>query len=336
METVESVLQPVPEVKPLPFSYVRTDDATQAQYTEWRVSPISFVDEENKPRTDDEIIEMIKREREGRDWFTSEYWRKKGVPEEQVEFEINGRQITVYNFNKEKSFTDEHAKKTLGVFQQLAVSFPELLDRVRWVLIDNVQQASAFGDPEKYPLNGYAMRDWKAFRLLPRGTELMPHRLQATSNFEGTIVHELTHLIQSDFEEEWGEKFKWQWCNDYPDDWEVRPTPDGRERRFFNKSTGEMSPQGQFPLQPDQCITYYAKQNAREDICDSMVAYIYDPDLLRQVSQDKLSVFERHDAKQPQPTIASHRVPKEEIRLPEIKDETVLYYIKEPETTRKS
>jgi len=313
----------------LPFKYERTFTPDQAAYREWRVSPVSLKGVPNEPRTDQEIIEMIKRERESKDWFTSEYWRIKGLPEEQIDFQVNGQAIIVYNWNKRQTFTDEHIKKAQKTFQELASRFPQVIDQIKWILIDDKQEASAFGDPEKYPLNGYALQGWEAFRLLPRGMELIPHRVAKASNFEGTFVHEATHLIQQQFEPEWSKQFKWDYCWDHEDEWEIRPTPDGTTKRWFNKKTGEMSPQGQFALQPDQCITYYAKQNMGEDICDSIVSYIYDPDLLQNVSPDKFSIFQKHDANQPLPQTTSRRVVKEEIKLPEVKGETVHYFVQE-------
>ena len=71
-----------------------------------------------------------------------------------------------------------------------------------------------------------------------------------------------------------------------------------------------------------------------EDIAESMVAYIYDPDLLRAVSEDKYNILSNHDAKGPKPEVGSHRVATEDIRLPEVKPEAVYYYIKEPVSTR--
>ncbi len=91
-----------------------------------------------------------------------------------------------------------------------------------------------------------------------------------------------------------------------------------------------MSPQGQFPLQLDQCVTYYAKQNMNEDICDSMVAYIYDPNLLKTISPDKFAILEAHDAKQEKPAVTVNRVAKDQLALPEVKPETIKYHIKEP------
>lgn len=329
-DTAEQAI-PKAELPPLPFTYERTFDPKQAAYQEWRISRISFAGKKNEPKTDDQIVEAVKRQREGTDWFLSEYWRKKGLPQEQLEFLVGEQPITIYNYSQEKPFTDEHVVRMQKALGELASRFPQVVDKIRWILIDDIAHASGFGDPENYPLNGDAMSQWHAFRYLPRGMELIPHRVQATSNFEGTFIHEMTHLIDRDFEDEWGEKFKWNYCIDSPDEWETRPTPDGKDKKFFNKQTGEMSPQGQFSLQPDQSVTHYARQNMGEDICDSMVAYVYDPDLLKTVSLDKYDILARHDAKKPHPEVTIKRVPKEEIKLPEIKPETIHYYIEEPE-----
>ena len=327
-KSVEQVRETLPE---LPFAYQRVQKPDDAQYREWRVSHVRFEGQENPPRTDEEIIEFVKREHEAKQWFTSEYWRKKGAPTEQIEFAINGRSITVYNFNAEKPFSDDHIARAGKVFQELAVRFPEVLDKIRWVLVDDTQPPSLLADDDRYPTNGTAMREHRAFRFMPRGMETIPHRIESASNFEGTFIHELGHLIQGQFEDEWREKFKWAYCSDNEEEWEIRKAPNG-ENRWFNKTTGEMSPQGQYPLQPDQCITSYARQNMGEDICDSLVAYIYEPDRLQEIAPEKFAILQSHDAKQKErPAVSSQRVANTEIRLPEVKPETIGYYIEEPE-----
>lgn len=335
MEIGEPQPKPIEQAKEilpeLPFTYQRVQKPEEAQYREWRVSPVRVEGQDNPPRTDEEIIEFVKREHEAKQWFTSEYWRRKDNPAEQIDFTINGKPITVYNFNAEKPFSDDHIARAGKVFQKLAASFPDVLDKIRWVLLDDVQPPSLLADDERYPTNGTAMREHRVFRFMPRGMETIPHRIQSASNFEGTFIHELGHLIQSQFEDEWREKFKWAYCSDNEEEWEIRKAPNG-ENRWFHKKTGEMSPQGQYPLQPDQCITYYARQNMGEDICDSLVAYIYEPDKLKEIAPEKYDILQSYDAKQKdKPDVSSQRVAKTEIRLPEIKPETVSYYIEEPE-----
>ena len=239
----------------LPFTYVRTYDSEKAAFQKWRVNPVQIVGvRPNKPLTDDEIVESVKRDKEFQAWYTFESFRKKGLPAEQIEFTVDGRQITVYNYNKDKPFTDEHIERAQRVFQEFTARFPKIMDHLRWILIDDQQLRSAFGDPENYPTNGEAHSYWQAFQLYPRGMELIPHRIKAATNFDGTLTHELTHLIQGDFEGEWREKFAWAYCieDEYRDDWEMRPLPEsdlyGHKEGLFNKKTGERSPQGQFPL----------------------------------------------------------------------------------------
>lgn len=68
-----------------------------------------------------------------------------------------------------------------------------------------------------------------------------------------------------------------------------------------------------------------------EDICEAMVAYIYDPDFLKRISPDKYEILARHDQRLEKPEIQVRRVPKDEIALPVAAPETVLYYVTEPE-----
>lgn len=318
------------ELSPLPFSYQQTLDKKEAQFKEWRVSPVSIVGKPNNPRSEEEIVNLVKRQKEDEQWYYSEYWRKKGLPSEQIDFQIGDSSVTVYNYNKDEPFTDEHIKKAQRVLELLSSHFPQVLQKCRWILIDEEQTKSIFGDSIKYPLNGQGLKSWSGVRLYTRGTEFMPHRIAATSNFEGTLTHELGHLINEQFAEEWEDKFKWLYCYEFPDQWELRPVPEGEGKRFFNKQTDEMAPQGRFAVQPEQCVNYYAKQTPEEDIAESIVAYIYDPDLLRKVSPDKFNILKKHDANlSPSPSTVT-RVPKKKIRLPEIKPEKILYYIEEP------
>lgn len=325
--------QPKEALPPLPFTYERTLDPAQAAFKEWRVSPVTIRGQKNEPRTDGEILSMVRREKEGKEWFTADYWREKGMPSEQIEFTVNGRQITVYNYGKDKPFTDEHIERAQRVFEEFSSHFPQILEQMHWVLVDDHQLPVAFGDPEKYPTNGMAMKSRKAFRLFPRGMELFPFRIPVVANFDGVLTHEMTHLIEDELEKEWWEKFQWDFCIDHLDEWEWRPTPgstfDGLNKRPYNKQTGEMAPTAKFPLQPDKCVTFYAKLDWNEDACESMVAYIYNPEMLKTIAPEKFEILQRHDARQAKATSSTKRVSKDTIKLPEIQSEVVRYYIKE-------
>jgi len=335
MEQGESRREPQEETEAslsrLPFTYQRVFKPEEAQYIEWRVLPVQLEGQANLPRTDEEIIESVKRQHEAKQWFTSEYWRKKGKPVEQTEFTINGKPLTVYNFNSERSFSDEHIAQAVRALQELSKRFPQLLDKIRWVLIDNLQPPSLLGDDERYPTSGTAMKEHQAIRLTPYGMATSPHRIATASNFEGRLVHELGHLIQDEFEKDWRSKFQWAYCLDNKKEWEMRETPGGG-KYWFNKLTGETSPTGQYPLQPDQCVTTYAKQNMAEDICDSLVAYLYDPERLKKVSPEKFAILYSHEVKpEKTPFISCQRIPKSQITLPEIKPKIISFFIEEPQ-----
>lgn len=90
-----------------------------------------------------------------------------------------------------------------------------------------------------------------------------------------------------------------------------------------------MSLGGEIPLQSQECVTDYAKITIDEDVCESMVAYLYDPELLKRVSPTKYDILRRHDAKGEIPKVTVSRVPREEIKLPEVKPQTVKYFVRE-------
>lgn len=318
------------ELPPLPFTYQVTEDQSEAKYRQWRVSPIVFDYSDLVPATNEELVERVRKEHENKQWYTIEHWRLKGEPVEQVDFMVGDKTITLYSWMKDKKLSDDQLSKMGTTLSELSSKFPKVLDQINWILVEDVQPPSVLGDDELYPTNGTAMSEHHAFRYMPRGLETFPHRVKKTSNLEGTLVHELGHLIQKDFEEEWRQNYQWQFCYDHESDWEIRELPNG-EKKWFNKESGEMSPQGQFAIQPEQCVTGYAKQNMGEDICDSLVAYIFDPDLLRSVAPQKYDILNRHDVKSDQPQIQISRRLKEEISLPQIQPETVLFYIEEPE-----
>lgn len=313
----------------LPFVYRQTTNRDEAAYVQRRV-PI-FGNSGTDSYTNEEIIAMVQEKKEAEQWYTQEYWRLKGKPQEQIEFLIQDQRITIYNFNSERPLTDEHLERAQSVFQEMASRFPEAMKQIRWILVDDEQLSSVFDDAEKYPANGMAHKDWNAFQFYPRGTELFPYRLPVTSNFEGVFSHELTHLIEDEFLSEWSENFQWASCSDYEDHWEIRPSPDGKTEAWFHKKTNEMALHGKFPLQPEQCVTDYARQKMNEDICESVVAYIYAPDFLKAIAPEKYAILSKHDKRLEKPEIATKRMSEDAIALPIVKPEVVLYYVNEPE-----
>jgi len=317
------------ETENLPFIYERTYDQSKAEFSEYRKLGIVWEDEVEEAKTDEEILEKIKKEKIKQLWYTSPEWKDKGLPVEQLQMEIDNNVINFYNFNKEKPFTNQHIEIAERVFGKMSSSFPEVLNKIKYVLIDDKQIPSLYADPEKYPLSGYAYRNWDAFHLYPRGMDLIPFRIPSVTNFEGVMTHELTHLISKNIEQEWKNFFKWELTSGHPDEWEMRTTSNGIDNGIFNKSTGEMAPKYQYPLQPEQCVTFYAKLDWDEDVCESMVAYLYEPQLLKSLSPKKFEILSNFDQHKEMPKIKTIRLPKSEIKLPVVEPQTVYYFIHE-------
>jgi hypothetical protein len=335
--------QPVPsgitgepkKLPPLPLTYARTDDPTQAA-----LSVMRHMSKTYPPLSDERITQVAQERYERSHWYMSPVWREKGEPTEQVEFEINGKKIGLYNFCKEKSVTLEHLAQAENALKKLVAHHPQILEHMEWILINDKQDGSQHGDDEQFPLNGSIDRKWKALLLQPRALDPIPHRIPAASNWEGTLVHEATHFLESEFETEWKEKFQWEDCADYaPEgqqwgkggtDWEPLPTPNGRKKRYRNTKTGEFAPIGKFPKQPEQCVTKYAEMLWNEDVCESNVAYMYDLELLRSKSPNKLAILESHNQNQ-EVRFQAKRMPAGQVKLPEISPQTVYYFVKEPE-----
>lgn len=313
----------------LPFKYERVYDPEIADYREVRSVQTSFGDGTMvMPSTDEDIEALVRKDKEGERWYTHPDWREKGTPAEQIEITIGSETVTVYNFNHEVPFTDEHVRALSTLLQRYASYAPQILEKLKWVLIDDVQGESAWGNDQVYPLNGNPHSKWGAISISPRGMDIKtPHRIAAANNFEGTVAHELTHLIDEDFKAEWEQNHTWEWCSDNPEEWELRDF--GGVQRWVNRETGVVSYTGQYPVKPKECVTDYARFNWREDVCDSLVAYMYDEELLRTTSEQKHAILQGHSENATSLKVDAKRSEKSKIRLPKIEPTTVRYYIEE-------
>lgn len=134
--------------------------------------------------------------------------------------------------------------------------------------------------------------------LEPRAFVDTPHRVSAAPNFEGALVHELGHQLYHEFDPEWREKFPWMYVGDDPENWTFDKSGEkdiSKLKPPVNKTTGDIAIDGRYPAHPKECVTNYARINEHEDICESLVAYLYDPNLLKGVSEDKFNVIAQHD-----------------------------------------
>ncbi len=296
-----------------------------------------FVIYDSEQKNGKDIYEEIKKSLERRYWWVNEYWQERGLPKEQAEIKIGDHKITVYNFNKEIKFSDEHIKETKDVLQKYENYDPELVEKKDFLLIENQQNQSLLEDEEKFPANGRNYPEWRAVGIDPRGMRQdMEHRIPGLSNFKGTLAHEIYEGKKDEnLFNDWRKDFGWDYCSDYPDEWEVRKAKDSYHLIYTNKKTRELS-FGMFTTEPELCLNDYTKTNMKEDICDSAVAALFNPELIKNVSLDKYKEIKSHSVKGiKERPINFTKIPSEKIKLPELsKTEFTFYKQKGPQTVR--
>lgn len=233
-------------------------------------------------------------------WWLQEYWQQKELTE-QVVIRRGDHQVSVYNFSTPLDREQvAHIEGVISVFSTLKKG--EVLQRIQNVLIDDIQPPNPFTGGD---MNGYSSRG-KAVILYPRAMEPIEHRVQGVSNLEGTLIHELAHNIGTEFENAWREKFAW-----------------------ISRETPEKMPGGansyEYTDEPERCVSEYARINAAEDICESMVAAVKAPTVL---DQERLQFIQSELLGEPAteaPTVDV--VPKEHAFFPKI-GKPVLYKLK--------
>lgn len=212
----------------------------------------------------EEIIRDARRGVEKDRWWLWEYWENKGLPKEQIELTDGKHNISLYNFQETPIGNDqlEQIQRILQFFSRIkgGIAF----DRVEYILLDDVQ---GMNDKSGEPTNGYGPANSKAVTLYPNALKPIPNRVtDKVTNLEGTLTHEMTHGIPGMMFGE--EMFFNMWTK--TTGWKI-----GDERRVL--------PGGAIAIWEtdySRCVTEYAASDPDEDICESMVAYLFDPEKL--------------------------------------------------------
>lgn len=199
--------------------------------------------------------DVLKNDLRLENWWLDSEWQEKGLPKEQVEISFGNRKIDVYNFNQEKLSPEQldELRKVIQSFHR--INGGVVFDKIRYILISDKGQIDPVIDKEQ---NGAGAMQDRAVKLYPVAMESGAHRVKSASNFEGTLIHEFTHSLQNvEILHEWQNTF---W--DYVD-------------------LGKGKPSILKVKNPEKCISDYAwVKNPSEDICESMVAVLTDPDSL--------------------------------------------------------
>ena len=207
--------------------------------------------EESQEAVEARLTETLTRDR----WYLQDKWRSKKI-REQISIHIDGISLEIFNFSKElEAHQLEEMQNALRDYVSLKDN--NVFQEVHSVVIDNEQPLNPHTGN---PMNGWGGKDG-AIKLFPVAFAGVPHRVADVSNLEGAVIHELSHSLGTDFENAWRKEFEWK-----------------------SLDTPKALPGGSFQyeevLEPNRCVTEYARVSAAEDVCDSMVAALRNPEAL--------------------------------------------------------
>ncbi len=228
-------------------------------------------------------------------WYEQSYWKAKGEPQERVVLNFADSKTTVVNFNKDIQF-EKYRERATQAMKDFGAKFPNALAKLKWILIRDFQ-----GEPiyEGFQVNGITLQRTAEGTMVlePRAFGDIPHRIARVQNFEGTLAHELGHQVDTEFFDEW-RKF-WPDVFNEQDNWILdkrKGVPFTELNPPTHKVTGQVATtESQYLADPQQCVTEYAKTKPVEDICESLVAYMYDPELFEAKSPEKFELIRTHD-----------------------------------------
>lgn len=212
----------------------------------------------------------------------------KGDPVWQRKIEIDGHELFLVSYDDDFDFTDIHEKELREFFKKAIEFNPRLLANFRRLVFDDYRPASRYKDEEKYPFNGTVLKDGVLIYKRGQRTDIQ-HRTKATSNFIGTVAHELHHHIHPEYGEEWRNQFGWHYCSEFPEEWEPTEDAGWGKAWYKNKRTGETVGEGEFTTHPEWCVTEYSKRSWDDDFADSGVVALFQSEKLEAVCPQKLS-----------------------------------------------
>ncbi len=218
---------------------------------------------ESKETVEARLLERLKESH----WYLQEYWRGK-TPQEQLTVSLGDTSVEIYNFGKYLEV--EHIAQLEAVLRDYAKrQNTGVFGRVRHILFDDQGIVNPYTGE---PANGWAGNRDGGVKIYPAALT-GEHRVAGVTKLEGTVIHELSHSLPDDFISKWREALGWKPA---PDDPPLK-LPGGAIRLEIND-------------EPWRCITDYARANASEDICESMVGALrnqaaLDPERLKIINE---------------------------------------------------
>jgi hypothetical protein len=254
-----------------------------------------FADDDNEAELE------IKKKLIAENWWLQPEWQEKGEPQEQIDVTIGDYKISVYNFGE--LLAEQHLEELKSAIENISkVAEGKLLKQVKYILISNV---SKFNPQSEENFRGQGAGEMQAIEIFPEGRELVPYgRIEGVSNFESILIHEFSHSMRKvdmDFINAWQKKF-WKYIKDVD------------KRRKMN---GVRYAFQQDPVDPQKCVSKYAQTTSDEDICESMVAALINPEVL---DNEKLELTSKKllSVKKNVLQIQLAKKSGQEVKLPEI------------------
>jgi len=247
----------------------------------------------NVPMLDEEEAVVITVEEE--DWQTR-YFKEKGKPTQERTVIIQGHVINIVNYDHEFVFTGTHLKELQEFVTRAKELNPNLLRNFKKIVFGDTQPPSRYNDEEKHPFNGTTLisEDGVWFHKRGQRTDIR-HRTGDTSNFQGTLAHEVIHLSENQVEHRWRKDFEWHYCSEFQNEWEQTEN----KGIWRNKTNGRKALEGQFTKHPERCVTDYGRMTWDDDYADSGVVAVFNPQRLQTICPQKLEVI-RQVGKEPE------------------------------------
>ncbi len=226
-------------------------------------------------------------------WYESPYWKEK-TPLHEMSIELTDSVIHVYNFNPNVS--ERELNRVSSAVTKCVSAFPEAADGTDFILLDNIQQPSPYNDDKHLPRRGEYSKKHRVSTITPLGASEGVYRVPPVQNLEAVVTHEMAHGMPELLLWKWAGQIDRKLCNST--DWGVVETSTGR--RIWRKiDTNIISLDGRCPANPEECVSEYAQTSLEEDICESIVAYLYNPELLQEVSPRKFNMLNGLDEQLP-------------------------------------
>lgn len=258
---------------------------------------VSAYPEDSSEKVEEELQGML----ENKHWFLKEYWQKK-KPQEVIEIHCGEKSMEIFNFGKD--LLDWQIEEITNAIKVYNIKMNDIVfGKVRQILINDDQWVNLRTGK---PMNGIGERGTgEAIVLFPSALEQKDHRVPNVSNLEGTVIHELSHTIADGaLTDEWRKIFGWTKLE--------KPEKLVGGYYQFEKSADTK-----------RCITDYAETAADEDICESMVGALLNPNALDKEKLEYIRgkiLLQQENSDKEKPFISVIKKKESEMTFPKIQE----------------